>query len=77
MTIIWDFSSQEPVCADGEAEAEGILRWGAACSPEVAFPKKMPHPAPLPRLALRSCNYSKMWGQVSDTSSLYESTAAG
>lgn len=34
----------------------GNTEVGAACSPEVAFPKKMPHPAPLCRLALRSCN---------------------
>lgn len=28
MTIIWDFSSQEPVCGEEVEEAEGILGWG-------------------------------------------------
>lgn len=33
MTVTWDFSSQEPVCAEEEEEeeeeenAEGIVRW--------------------------------------------------
>ena len=40
MTIIWDFSSQEPVCAEEEAEAEGILRWGLLVP--LSFLKKCP-----------------------------------
>lgn len=42
MTIIWDFSSQEPVCAEEEAEAEGILRWGLLVPLRLRFLKKCP-----------------------------------
>lgn len=59
MTIIWDFSSQEPVFAIEAEEAEGIL--GVVLSPGVRFSKKKEkekaHPGSCLHLAMRSFNY--------------------
>lgn len=62
MTIIWDFSSQEPVCANEVEEAEAILRLGLFIPLRLRFLKSAP-PGSSPRLALRSCNYSKFKGK--------------
>lgn len=43
MTIIWDFSSQEPVFAIEAEEAEGIL--GVVLSPGVRLKKKRKSPS--------------------------------
>lgn len=59
MTIIWDFSSQEPVCVEEVGEAEGILKWGLLIPLRLGFLKNAP-PGSTLRLALRSYNYSDL-----------------
>lgn len=61
MTIIWDFSSQEPVFAIEAEEAGGIL--GVVLSPGVRLKKKeKAHPGSSLHLAMRSFNYSEFKG---------------